>query len=101
VSNGGLVLQVAMTGLDFQISTDATSLPQEPGPMWINWISLRLTQLPPVRWMETLPLTALPFHLTLQDFSIPSGAGFLIRWNDFNATGADDGLAIDDFFYRG
>jgi hypothetical protein len=29
--------------------------------------------------------------------SIPSGASFFIRWTDFNAAGADDGLAIDDF----
>ena len=29
--------------------------------------------------------------------SVPSGGTFRIRWTDFNATGADDGLAIDDF----
>lgn len=29
--------------------------------------------------------------------SIASGATFWIRWNDFNASGADDGLAVDDF----
>ena len=28
---------------------------------------------------------------------IGSGATFCIRWNDFDASGADDGLAIDDF----
>ena len=29
--------------------------------------------------------------------SIPNGATFIIRWTDTDATGADDGLAIDDF----
>jgi predicted extracellular nuclease len=29
--------------------------------------------------------------------SIASGATFCIRWTDFNASGADDGLAVDDF----
>lgn len=29
--------------------------------------------------------------------SIPNGATFWLRWNDFDASGADDGLAIDDF----
>ena len=28
--------------------------------------------------------------------SIPNGGSFAIRWNDFNASGADDGLSIDD-----
>jgi predicted extracellular nuclease len=30
-------------------------------------------------------------------FSVTAGATFWIRWLDFNASGADDGLAIDDF----
>lgn len=34
---------------------------------------------------------------TIRDLSIPNGAVFLIRWTDFNASGSDDGLAIDDF----
>jgi hypothetical protein len=34
---------------------------------------------------------------TIRGLSIPDGAVFLIRWNDFNASGSDDGLAIDDF----
>ena len=29
--------------------------------------------------------------------SIPNGATFWIRWTDTDATGADDGLAVDDF----
>jgi predicted extracellular nuclease len=34
---------------------------------------------------------------TISGLSIPPGATIWIRWNDFNATGSDDGLAIDDF----
>ncbi len=34
---------------------------------------------------------------TVSSLNIPNGATFWIRWNDADATGADDGLAIDDF----
>ncbi len=34
---------------------------------------------------------------TITGLSISPGSTFWIKWNDFNATGADDGLAIDDF----
>lgn len=34
---------------------------------------------------------------TITGLSIPNGATFFIRWNDFNVANADDGLAIDDF----
>ena len=34
---------------------------------------------------------------TISSLSIANGATFWIRWNDFNAAGADDGLAVDDF----
>lgn len=34
---------------------------------------------------------------TIGSLSIANGASFWIRWSDTDATGADDGLAIDDF----
>jgi hypothetical protein len=34
---------------------------------------------------------------TIPGLSISAGATFWIRWLDFNASGADDGLAVDDF----
>ncbi|HEV7573012.1 MAG TPA: DNA/RNA non-specific endonuclease [Thermoanaerobaculia bacterium] len=34
---------------------------------------------------------------TVSSLNIPNGATFWIRWTDTDATGADDGLAIDDF----
>jgi hypothetical protein len=37
---------------------------------------------------------------TIASLSILNGSTFWIRWNDFDATGADDGLAVDDFSIR-
>jgi predicted extracellular nuclease len=34
---------------------------------------------------------------TIAGLAVPAGATFWIRWTDFNASGADDGLAVDDF----
>jgi hypothetical protein len=34
---------------------------------------------------------------SISSLSIPEGATFWIRWNDFNVSGSDDALAIDDF----
>ena len=34
---------------------------------------------------------------SISSLSIATGASFLLRWNSFDATGADDGLAIDNF----
>src|SRR5204862_3072057 len=34
---------------------------------------------------------------TITGLSIPNGASFFIRWTDTDATGADDGLSVDDF----
>jgi hypothetical protein len=34
---------------------------------------------------------------SIPSLAIANGATFWIRWNDLNASGTDDGLAIDDF----
>jgi len=34
---------------------------------------------------------------SIPNVSIATGATFCVRWNDFDASGADDGLAVDDF----
>ena len=34
---------------------------------------------------------------TITGLTIPNGSTFFIRWTDLDATGADDGLAVDDF----
>jgi endonuclease I len=84
--------------LDFQYSLSATSI---NSGTYIDVNNLDFTA--PV---ATLPLNALDGNLTankttvsftITDLNIPVGNTFRIRWNDFNAAGADDGLAIDDF----
>ena len=34
---------------------------------------------------------------SLSGLNIPNGATFYMRWDDFDASGSDDGLAVDDF----
>ncbi|MGH9871610.1 MAG: DUF4214 domain-containing protein [Pyrinomonadaceae bacterium] len=34
---------------------------------------------------------------TISSLNIPNGASFFIRWSDLDASGADDGLSVDDF----
>jgi hypothetical protein len=34
---------------------------------------------------------------TISNLSIAPGATVYIRWTDFNASGSDDGLGVDDF----
>ncbi len=85
--------------LDFQYSQDATSL-TSPG----TWTDANLLDF-------TAPVTAgtigfLDGNLaanqttishTIIGLNIPNGSNFFIRWNDFDASGSDDGLGIDDF----
>jgi hypothetical protein len=83
--------------LDFQYSTDATSLGTGT---WTDADALDFTA----------PITAgsvgaldgdVPGHrrrrsLTVTGLYIPAGATFWFRWQDLDATGNDDGLAVDD-----
>lgn len=83
--------------LDFQYSTNATSLTTGT---WVDVNALDFTA--PV---TTGTVGARDGNLTAnrvaisQTFTInvTEGATFWIRWNDFNPSGADDGLAVDNF----
>lgn len=84
--------------LDFQYSLDATSLSTG------TWIDVDLLDFSSPTTTGTVGAkdgnnasfrTAISYTIT--GLSIADGATFFIRWNDFDATGADDGLAIDDF----
>ncbi len=84
--------------LDFQYSTDATSL------MTGTWFHVdALDFASPNTTAATGVLdgnaaanrTAISASIT--GLSVASGATVFIRWTDFNASGTDDGLAIDDF----
>jgi uncharacterized protein len=83
--------------LDFQYSTDATSLATGT---WTNVDALDFTSTVGT----TVGLTdgnaaanRTNINSSISSLSLANGSTFWIRWNDFNATGADDGLAIDDF----
>ena len=84
--------------LDFQYSLDATSLTTGT---WVDADDLDFTA--PV---TTSPTGARDGNsapnrtargATLAGLAIPPTAVFWIRWMDFNASGADDGLGVDEF----
>ena len=84
--------------LDFQYSTDATSLSTGT---WTDINSLDFTAPTTGPTTGALDGNAVANRTSIGSvitgLSIPNGATFFIRWNDFNATGADDGLGVDDF----
>jgi hypothetical protein len=84
--------------LDFQYSLDATSL---TSGSWLDFDSLDFTA--PLTSGSTgakdgnLAGNRTVIAATISGLNIGDGAMFWIRWNDLNAFGADDGLAVDDF----
>ena len=94
----GVTNRNAADRLDFQLSTNATSLTTGT---WVDYNSLDLnspninTTLGALNGNAPGNQTSLSFSIT--GLSIPNGASFWIRWNDFDiAPGADDGLAVDN-----
>jgi hypothetical protein len=84
--------------LDFQYSTDATNL------VTGTWTDVdQLDFIGPITagTVGAIDGNGIGNRDTISfdiiGISIPDGATFLVRWNDFNATSSDDGLAIDDF----
>lgn len=84
--------------LDFQFSLDATSLTTG------SWVDINLLDFmsPTITGtVNTLDGNAASNRAavsgTIAGLSVANGANFWIRWTDFNITGADDGLGIDDF----
>ena len=84
--------------IDFQYSLDAISLTTGG---WIDVNTLDFSAPISTGTVGALDgnaaanRTAISF--TLSGLSIPNGATFYIRWLSFDASGADDGLGIDDF----
>jgi DNA/RNA endonuclease G (NUC1) len=84
--------------MDFQYSTNATSLTTGT---WIDVNALDFN--PPITTGATglLDGNAGPNRIalssTITGLSIGNGTSFWIRWTDVDATGSDDGLAVDDF----
>jgi len=83
--------------LDFQYSLDATSLTTGA---WTDVDALDFTS-PNTTTTGTLDGNAAAnrtsISATIGALAIAPGATFWIRWTDFNASGADDGLAVDEF----
>ncbi len=84
--------------MDFQYSLDAMSLTTG------TWVDVDALDCPGA--LSTGTVGALDGNASanrtvvsgsIASLSIANGAGFWIRWNDFNASGADDGLSLDDF----
>jgi len=85
--------------LDFQLSTNATSLLTGT---WTDYNNLDFSSpvvagtVGALNGNSLLNQTSLSFSIT--GLSIPNGTSFWIRWRDFDlAPGADDGLAVDTF----
>ncbi|MCX6246084.1 MAG: lamin tail domain-containing protein [Bacteroidetes bacterium] len=84
--------------LDFQYSTDATSLTTGT---WTDFNTLDFIAPVQTGTVGALDGNAAGNKIgitgTITGLSIANSATFWIRWNDYNATGADDGLGVDDF----
>jgi hypothetical protein len=85
--------------LDFQISTNATGLTTGT---YTDVDTLDFTN--PVKTAANVgaldgnaAANRTAVSGTITGLSISNGATFVIRWTDFDASGADDGLAVDDF----
>ncbi|MDB5202640.1 MAG: hypothetical protein JWQ27_2049 [Ferruginibacter sp.] len=85
--------------LDFQYSTNATSLATASGT-WLDENNLDFTgpttagTVGPLDGNATGNKATVSFTIT--GINIADGSTFWFRWNDFNPAGSDDGLAIDD-----
>jgi hypothetical protein len=85
--------------LDFQYSTDATAL---NNGTWTDFNALDFSSPIAIGTVGALDGNAAAnrtgFSSTaLPGVTIPNGGRLFIRWLDFNVTGSDDGLAVDDF----
>jgi uncharacterized repeat protein (TIGR01451 family) len=86
--------------LDFQYSLNATSLTTGT---WVNvdaldFVAPTTTPVGALDGNSAANRTALSNSVGLSA-NVAAGSNLWIRWSDFNATGADDGLAVDDFAF--
>jgi uncharacterized protein len=88
--------------LDFQLSTNATSL---TSGLWSDYNALDFSS-PVISGGTSNSGIALDgnaagnrrtLSYTITGLEISNGAVFWIRWADFNISGSDDGLGVDDF----
>ncbi|MEO6406012.1 MAG: endonuclease [Ferruginibacter sp.] len=84
--------------LDFQYSQDASAL---NNGTWTDVNSLDLIAPVTSGTVGALDGNAIAnktsISFTITGLNIINGTSFWFRWNDFNPSGSDDGLAVDDF----
>ncbi len=82
--------------LDFQYSVNASSLTTGT---WTDFNALDFGTPTTSGSVGAINGNSVHTNLTatITGLNIAPGETFMLRWNDFNASGADDGLAIDDF----
>ncbi|MEW5992268.1 MAG: ExeM/NucH family extracellular endonuclease [Chloroflexota bacterium] len=94
----GVLSRGAADRLDFQLSTDATSLGTG---LWGDVNAADLSSPVPSSTVNQLDGNAAANRTSIVTpilgVSIPDGTTFWIRWSDFDISSSDDGLAIDDF----
>jgi len=84
--------------IDFQLSTNATSLTTGTYTDINNLdFSSPITSGTVGALNGNLPANRTPISFLITGLNIASGATFFIRWTDFDVAGSDDGLAVDDF----
>src|SRR4030095_11424156 len=94
----GVTNRNAADRLDFQLSTDATSLTTGT---WVDHDTVDfnspniLTSLGALDGNATSNRSLIT--ATISGLSIGNGSSFWIRWQDFDISSSDDGLAVDDF----
>ena len=83
--------------LDFQYSTDATTV-NDGSWTDVNQLDFNAPIQGPTlgAYDGNAASNRVTITFTINGLSIANNTTFLFRWADFNATGADDGLAIDD-----
>jgi Ca2+-binding RTX toxin-like protein len=94
----GVLNRNAADRLDFQLSVDATSLTTGT---WTDHDALDFASPAINTTVGAKDGNASAFRTAVAaqvaGLSIPDGTSFWIRWTDFDITGFDDGLAVDDF----
>ncbi|HUG30195.1 MAG TPA: calcium-binding protein [Candidatus Limnocylindria bacterium] len=94
----GVLNRNAADRIDFQLSLDATSLTTGT---WTDYDALDFASPTINTTVGAKDGNASAFRtelaLQITDLAIENGASFWVRWTDFDITGFDDGLAVDDF----
>ncbi len=94
----GVINRGAADRLDFQLSTNATSL---TAGIYVDYDNLDLNSPNINAATNTLDGNTAgnraTISFTITGLNIPNGASFWIRWTDFDISSSDDGLGVDDF----